>query len=71
MKKLIALVFLLLLPDLVAAQSQDSAADAIDTPASQEMLEFLAEWGSIDDETWELLEHHALEDVSASAEVTN
>ena len=43
------------------------------TPATQElpseaMLEFLGELEAIDDETWQLLEHHALKDVAENNE---
>ncbi len=39
-----------------------SSADA-DLP-SAELLEFLGDLGPLDDETWDLLEHHALRDMA-------
>lgn len=38
---------------------------------SAEMLEFLGELEPIDEETWQLLEHHALKDVAQNKEVNS
>jgi len=35
---------------------------------SEAMLEFLGELDAVDDETWQLLEHHALKDVAENKE---
>lgn len=68
MNKSITLMFLLLSPFIVVAQTSNESSSA---PPSEEMLEFLADWESVDHEIWEVLEHHALEDVSATAEVNH
>ena len=52
-----------------AAQADASpAAPAEDLP-SAEMLEFLGDLDAVDDETWRLLEHHALRDLAQNQEV--
>lgn len=38
---------------------------------SAEMLEFLGDLEPVDEETWRLLEHHAMKDVAESKEVNN
>ena len=38
---------------------------------SAAMLEFLGELEPIDEETWQLLEHHALKDVAQNKEVNS
>ena len=51
------------------ADAQGGGADA-ELP-SAEMLEFLGELEPLDEETWQLLEHHALEDVAQNEEVNS
>ena len=42
----------------------DSHMDTQDTPyPSAELLEFLAEFGELDEQTYELIEYHALRDL--------
>ena len=41
-----------------------------DSP-SAELLEFLGELEPVDEETWAILEHHALRDVPSQKEVSN
>ena len=38
---------------------------------SAEMLEFLGDLEPVDEETWQLLEHHALKDVAENKEVNS
>ncbi len=54
-------------PVPVMAQSEASSSD----PAlpSEAMLEFLGDLNPLDEETWQLLEHHALRDVAETKEV--
>ena len=59
-------VFNLLAPEYVQAQADVSALldkNTLDrAPPGREMLEFLAEFGDTDDETFELIVFHAKED---------
>lgn len=61
-KWLIATQCLLLLSPVYA---QDSAHDPAKNELypSEELLEFLADFGDADDETYELIEYHALQDI--------
>lgn len=49
-------LWLLLLSPAVAQESTDELYP------SEELLEFLADFGDIDEETYELIEYHALQD---------
>ncbi len=53
-------------PMTVMANSHPLTADS-DLP-SEAMLEFLADLEPIDEETWQLLEHHALRDLALNKE---
>ncbi len=55
----------------VTAQA-DSHQSGIDPELpSAEMLEFLGDLEPVDEETWRLLEHHALKDVAENKEVNS
>lgn len=53
----------------VQADSHQSRGDP-ELP-SAEMLEFLGDLEPVDEETWRLLEHHALKDVAENKEVNS
>lgn len=55
---------LLLSPSL--AQNTTSDVTQTDVYPSEELLEFLAEFGTIDEDTYELIEYHALQDSEAN-----
>jgi hypothetical protein len=55
-------------PAVAWPQTQVPAAQEL---PSEAMLEFLGEFEAVDDETWQLLEHHALKDVSENKEVNS
>ena len=40
-------------------------------PPSADLLEFLGEIDPVDEETWQILEHHALRDVPGPKEVSD
>lgn len=65
----IGLNLLLILCCPALAGAQDQPPTAVDAPPSEAMLEFLADVEPVDDETWRLLEHHALRDLGAAQEV--
>ncbi len=45
------------------AQQKSPPPPAGDEPPSLELLEFLADFGAIDEQTWQLLEYHAQRDL--------
>ena len=49
---------------LPAASFADDGSSADEDLPSAELLEFLGDLEALDDETWELLEHHALRDAA-------
>ncbi len=51
------------------AQSDASSSDS--ALPSEAMLEFLGDLDPLDEETWQLLEHHALRDVAETKEVNS
>lgn len=65
----IILVMALAFPPLAQSDNRQTAADQ-DLP-SADMLEFLGDLEPIDEETWRLLEHHALKDVAQNQEVNS
>jgi hypothetical protein len=65
----IILVVILACPAMVRAEAPQIATDP-DLPSAA-MLEFLGELEPIDEETWLLLEHHALKDVGQNKEVNS
>jgi len=65
----IILVIVLAWPALATADAHLSATDQ-DLPSAA-MLEFLGDLEPIDEETWQLLEHHALQDVAQNQEVNS
>ena len=67
MKTALTLLLILCYPALVGARDQPVGED--EAPPSEAMLEFLADLEPVDDETWRLLEHHALRDLRAAQEV--
>ena len=69
MKSVLTLLLILCLPTPAGAQDQPVGED--ETPPSEAMLEFLGELEPVDDETWRLLEHHALRDRRAAQEVSD
>lgn len=46
-------------------------AESDPEPPSAALLEFLGELEPMDEETWQILEHHALRDVPSHKEVSN
>jgi hypothetical protein len=56
-------------PTAVLADSHQPASDQ-DLP-SEAMLEFLGDLEPVDEETWQLLEQHALRDVAQNKEVNS
>ena len=56
-------------PAIARAEAAQTATDA-DLPSAA-MLEFLGELEPVDEETWLLLEHHALKDVAQNKEVNS
>ena len=64
-----ALILLLILCYPVISGAQDQPVGEDDSLPSEAMLEFLGDLEPIDDETWRLLEHHALRDLRAAQEV--
>jgi hypothetical protein len=65
----IILLIVLAWPTLAAADAHLSAKEQ-DLPSAA-MLEFLGELEPIDEDTWQLLEHHALQDVAQNKEVNS
>ena len=65
----IILVVALTCSKMAQAESH-GAATGQDLP-SAEMLEFLGDLDPVDEETWQLLEHHALKDVAQKNEVNS
>ena len=63
------LILLLILCYPAFAGAQDQAVQEDESLPSEAMLEFLGELEPVDDETWRLLEHHALRDLRAAQEV--
>ena len=63
----IILLIALACPAAARADASRSVTDQ-DLPSAA-MLEFLGDLEPIDDETWQLLEHHALKDVAQTKEV--
>ena len=63
----IFLVMSLACPALAQADAQQ--ASPADNLPTAEMLEFLGELEAVDEETWLLLEHHALRDLARNQEV--
>ncbi|MDH3534532.1 MAG: hypothetical protein OER87_02135 [Gammaproteobacteria bacterium] len=68
MRTVLLLVMALACPAVAWPQSQAPATQEL---PSEAMLEFLGELEAIDDETWQLLEHHALKDVAENKEVNS
>jgi len=56
-------------PAIARAEASQTATDP-DLPSAA-MLEFLGELEPVDEETWLLLEHHALKDVAQNKEVNS
>ena len=54
----------LLLLNMVAMAQESTPAETTETLPSAEFLEFLADFGAIDNKTYELIEYHALQDSS-------
>ena len=65
----IILVMALACPTMAQADAHQAATDQ-DLPSAA-MLEFLGDLEPIDEETWQLLEHHALKDVAQNKEVNS
>ena len=67
---------LLLLPVVVLAQNSQISQPSTNNPAvtqpnpqlSLEFLEFLADFGDLDDQTYDLIEFHALQDEKKSTQ---
>ena len=53
------------------ADTDATAKEGTQQSPSLEMLEFLAEFGDTDDETFDLILHHALRDISQNQEEPN
>lgn len=66
---LFSILWLFLLSPTLAQTSNHESGQSENYP-SKELLEFLADFGEIDDATFELIEFHALQD-SASAQQEN
>lgn len=64
---LFSVLWLFLLTPAMAQTSNHESGQAQNYP-SEELLEFLAEFGDLDEETFKLIEYHALQD-SASPEL--
>lgn len=57
---------------LPAALAQDATQqNSAETQPSAELLEFLADFGAIDNQTYELIEYHALQDRKSEQEKTD
>ena len=69
MRTCLSLVLLLACPTMASAQA-GSPESGQEVP-SEAMLEFLGELAPVDEETWRLLEHHALKDVPHNKEVSS
>ena len=69
MKPALTLLLILCCPALAGARDQPVEED--ETPPSEAMLEFLGDLEPVDEETWRLLEHHALRDMRAAQEVND
>ena len=67
----IALTLLLILCCPAFAGARDQPVGEDEAPPSEAMLEFLGDLEPVDDETWRLLEHHALRDMRAAQEVND
>lgn len=65
----IILAIILAWPTLAQADAHLSATDQ-DLPSAA-MLEFLGDLEPVDEETWQLLEHHALKDAAQNQEVNS
>lgn len=65
----IILVIALGCPAMARADANPPVTDQ-DLPSAA-MLEFLGDLEPVDDETWQLLEHHALKDVAQNKEVNS
>ena len=62
----------LCLLSLTTVEAQDSFQHRpAQTQPSQQLLEFLADFGTIDNQTYELIEYHALQDSNKDQEKTN
>lgn len=57
---------------LMAVEAQESAQHRpAQSLPSQQLLEFLADFGAIDNQTYELIEYHALQDSNKDQEKSN
>jgi hypothetical protein len=61
---LAVLLLILLLP--VMAQNSDEDSKHTKQYPSEALLEFLAEFGDVDEETFQLIEFHALQDTASA-----
>jgi len=68
MPKGFGLMLILLAPLFCYAANADEGGSE---PPSAALLEFLGEMEPVDEETWRLLEHHALRDRPRQQEVTD
>lgn len=63
------LIIILLLCCAPAARAQSAPSSVEAELPSAAMLEFLGDLEPLDEETWQLLEHHALRDAAETKEV--
>lgn len=63
------LIIILLLCCATTARAQSASSSAEAALPSEAMLEFLGDLEPLDEETWRLLEHHALRDAADTKEV--
>ncbi len=68
MRATLTLLLILCYPAFAGAQDQPVGED--ERLPSEAMLEFLGDLEPVDDETWRLLEHHALRDLRSAQEVS-
>ena len=66
-----ALILILSTSCLATAQADSHLSRSDPELPSAEMLEFLGDLEPVDEETWRLLEHHALRDVAENKEVNS
>ena len=65
------LILILVTGCLLTAQADSHQPKSDPELPSAELLEFLGDLEPVDDETWRLLEHHALKDVAENKEVNS